>query len=397
LDNCKKLVNQFSLNNNYASIMERRKNLKYKLLVVMCALLLASAGLLVAFNTAAAKAINPVQALQQTENEDCFACHSEPGQTTVLPSGELLYISVDPDTYANSIHGNQGLACIQCHTDIRGYPHPPIQSSTRREYSHEQYPICESCHGEAYEVATNDAHLQAIERGNLEAAVCADCHGAHDIQSPRQPRSQIPQTCQRCHSQIYSAYKDSVHGSDLIGEGNPDVPSCVDCHNAHNVQGPTNSAFRLFSPDICKRCHADPELMGRYGVRADVFDTYVADFHGTTVQIFQAVAPGQQPNQAVCADCHGVHDIARVDDPDSPVIKENLLATCQRCHPDATADFPGAWLAHYTPGPQHYPLVFYARLFYTILIPGLIGGMAIFVAGDIGRRISLRRKEKHDA
>jgi predicted CXXCH cytochrome family protein len=371
--------------------------LKYKLLPVLCAILLAALAVLKIVSPAAAGPVQPAQAFQEIQNDECLACHAEPGQTTTLPSGELLYISVDPDTFANSIHGMEGLACTQCHTDIRGYPHPPIESSTRREYTHEQYALCASCHEASYTVATNDAHLQAIERGNLDAAVCADCHGAHDIQKPAEPRSKVPQTCQRCHSEIYAAYKDSVHGSDLIGEGNPDVPSCVDCHNAHNVQGPSNSAFRLFSPDICERCHADPELMGRYGVRADVFDTYVADFHGTTIQIFQDLAPGQQPNQAVCADCHGVHDIARVDDPDSPVIKENLLATCQRCHPDATTDFPGAWLAHYNPSPQHYPLVFYARMFYTILIPTLIGGMAIFVAGDIGRRVKLRRKDERDA
>ena len=45
--------------------------------------------------------------------------------------------------------------------------------------------------------------------------------------------------------------------------------------------------FRLQSPEMCGKCHADKELMQKYGISTDVFDTYVADFHGTTVAIFK--------------------------------------------------------------------------------------------------------------
>jgi len=338
----------------------------------------------------------PSAVLQQGDNEACLACHNQPGQQFELPSGEILYISVYPATFDRSVHGSNNIACTDCHTDITGYPHPPILAQTRREYTLEQRQVCAACHQEAYDAKVNDAHTLAIEGGNLNAAVCSDCHGAHDITSPDNPRSRIPQTCQRCHSQIFDLYKTSVHGSDLLGAGNPDVPSCVDCHNAHNVQGPTNSQFRLFSPQICARCHANEELMAKYDINTDVFDTYVSDFHGTTVTLYQAVTPGQTPDQPVCIDCHGVHNIARTDDPNSAVIKENLLRTCQRCHPGATPNFPAAWLSHYPVSRESAPLVFYARLFYTILIPTLVGAMAIFVAGDIGRRFYKRREEKRD-
>jgi hypothetical protein len=83
-----------------------------------------------------------------------------------------------------------------------------------------------------------------------------------------------------------------------------------------------------------------------------------------------------------------------VDDPESRVIKSNLLATCQRCHPDATTNFPDAWLSHYQPSPQHSPVVYYVNLFYKIFIPTLIGGMVFFVVTDGSRRILNRRKEK---
>ncbi len=341
-----------------------------------------------------ARPATPAMPALQADNQACLACHGQPGKTTNLPSGEVLYLSVNPDTYNNSVHGKKGQACTQCHTDISGYPHPSLQAQDRRDVTLKMNNACASCHQDKFDVAINDTHKKAREEGNKQAAVCSDCHGSHDITPPAQPRSRIPQTCQRCHSQIFNLYKDSVHGSDLIGAGNPDVPSCIDCHNVHNVQGPSTSEFRLFSPQICARCHTNTTLMAKYGINTGVFDTYLADFHGTTVTLFQDLAPGQQPNKPVCIDCHGVHDIKRIDDPNSAVIKENLLKTCRKCHPEATANFPAAWLSHYRPDNTNYPLVYYVNLFYKIFIPTVLGGMALFVVSDAGRKIARRGKDK---
>lgn len=321
------------------------------------------------------------------DNETCLACHDTPGMQTTLPSGEVLYLTVDRVTYLTSTHGRRGYACVQCHTDISGYPHPPITAATRRDFTLQLYTTCAQCHQEKYTATLDSVHQKALAAGKKEAAVCTDCHGAHNVQPPMQPRSRIPQTCERCHSQIYNLYQESVHGAALIGEGNPDVPSCIDCHGVHNVQGPATGPFRLFSPQICARCHADPQLMGKYGISTDVFNTYVADFHGTTVKLFEEITPDQPTNKPVCVDCHGVHDIRRTDDPESTVIKENLLKTCRKCHPDASTNFPAAWLSHYRPSPEHAPLVYYVNLFYKVFIPTVLGGMAIYVIADGGRRI----------
>jgi len=331
----------------------------------------------------------PAQATPQpiVDNEACLACHDTPGMQTTLPSGEVLYLTVDRVTYLTSTHGRRGYACVQCHTDISGYPHPPITAATRRDFTLQLYTTCAQCHQEKYTATLDSVHQKALAAGKKEAAVCTDCHGAHNVQPPMQPRSRIPQTCERCHSQIYNLYKESVHGAALIGEGNPDVPSCIDCHGVHNVQGPATGPFHLFSPQICARCHADPQLMGKYGINTDVFNTYVADFHGTTVKLFEEITPDQPTNKPVCVDCHGVHDIRRTDDPESTVIKENLLKTCRKCHPDASTNFPAAWLSHYRPSPEHAPLVYYVNLFYKVFIPTVLGGMAIYVIADGGRRI----------
>jgi len=103
--------------------------------------------------------------------------------------------------------------------------------------------------------------------------------------------------------------------------------------------------------------------------------------------------PDAQTNKPVCFDCHGVHDIQRVDDPQKGLqVKENLLHTCQKCHPGATANFPDSWLSHYIPDPQRNSLVYYVDLFYKIFIPAVLGGMGVFVLTDIVRRLIERRK-----
>lgn len=327
-------------------------------------------------------------------NSTCLACHGLPDQNITLPSGETLYLTVDEAVYNDSVHGAEGYACIQCHTEIREYPHQPLAATTLREVTLSMYQSCARCHQSMYEKTLDSVHEEALDSGNQNAAVCTDCHGAHNVQNPAEPRTRIPQTCERCHSQIYQEYAESVHGAALIGEGNPDVPTCIDCHGVHNVEGPVDAEFHLFSPEICARCHADPELMGRYDISTNVLNSYVSDFHGTTVVLFEAVAPGQETNKPVCVDCHGIHDILPPNDPNSTVIKDNLLHTCQRCHPDAKENFSGAWLSHYEPSPQHYPVVYFVNLFYKIFIPAILGGMAVFVVTDAGHRIGKRLKEQ---
>ena len=362
-------------------------------------LLAASILLAVAASTAASPPIVRGVGAQPAAGPDsqaCLGCHSAPGQTVTLPSGEPLSISVDSQVLEQSVHGEEGLACLDCHPGNTQIPHPPVTAQTRRDYVLQRYTACAECHADKYQATLDSVHQVALAGGNLQAAVCTDCHGAHDVRRISQaPRTAIPQTCERCHSTIYAQYRDSVHGAALIGDGNPDVPTCIDCHGVHSVQGPSTGPFRLFSPTICATCHADTELMSKYGLSTDILNTYVADFHGTTVLLFEKIAPDQETDKPVCIDCHGIHDIRAPDDPNSTVIQQNLLATCRRCHPDATVNFPAAWLGHYPPDPIHTPLVYYVNLFYWIFIPVVIGGMAVFVVSDIVRRRLNRRRKAH--
>lgn len=339
-------------------------------------------------------------------NDFCLACHQQQGLEKNL-GGDPLSVTINPTRFGMSVHAQENLLCVDCHTNINDYPHPAVRANSIRAYSLSLADTCRECHEDKYEKIQDSVHQAAFEAGNQNAPICADCHDPHT--QPRligetsgkltpSARLHIPETCAQCHVDVYDQYKASVHGKALTEEGNTDVPTCTDCHGVHDIQDPTTASFHNSTPGLCARCHSDPQIMDKYGISTNVVNTYVADFHGTTVKLFEEQFPDQPTNKAVCTDCHGVHDIAKTDDPQTGIaMQENLLVQCQRCHPGATANFPAAWMSHYEPSPEHYPIVYYVNLFYKIFIPTVLGGMTFFVLTDIYRRIVNRMKGRKHA
>jgi hypothetical protein len=339
-------------------------------------------------------------------NEVCLDCHGKPGLTMNLENGDVLDLYVNPANYSASIHGQDGYACVQCHTNLGNYPHPAFSATDLRDVTLQLTRVCDRCHSGEYNLTMDSVHAAAQAAGIREAAVCTDCHGSHTVTQWTDQvthnllpsaRLNIPTTCAKCHNAIYQKYRTSVHGAALTEEGNTDVPTCIDCHGVHNIGNPTTNAFRLKSPELCASCHTNPALMDKYGISTDVLNTYVADFHGTTVTLFEKQSPDAPTNKPVCYDCHGIHDISRVDDPKTGIeMQQNLLVRCKVCHPDATSNFPTAWMSHYIPSPEHYSLVYYVNLFYKIFIPLVLGGMVALVGMDVGHSF-YRRARRNEA
>ncbi len=337
----------------------------------------------------------PAQA--QPSDDYCIGCHSQQGMSRPLGDGSVLPLTINGQRFRESVHAQEAVACVDCHTNIQKFPHPEFSGESRRAVTLSLYSACQRCHEDQYQKVQDSVHQAAMAAGNDQAAVCTDCHNPHeqhrltDVQTGAllpEARLGIPQTCARCHSAIYETYKGSVHGAALTGEDNLDVPTCINCHGVHNIPNPTTARFRNETPQLCAKCHTNKQLMSKYGISTDVLDTYVADFHGTTVTLFEQVSPDTPTNKPVCTDCHGVHDISLVDNPATGIaIKDNLLVKCQRCHPGVTsATFTDAWMSHYVASPTKFPLVFYVSLFYKFFIPVVIGGMLVFVVTDVVRR-----------
>lgn len=309
------------------------------------------------------------------EVEKCLACHGSASDVT-LASGEVLRLRIDAESFSRSSHMRK-LACTDCHANFKNLTgmHPVQRFETRREYTIAYSEQCQKCHFSNYKDSLDGVHRARIAGGRMEAAVCSDCHGAHEIGPPGDPRSRVSDTCATCHAKIAQQYIKSVHGQGMLA-GNEDMPVCTDCHKAHDIADPRQASFRLRSPQLCAECHTDVKKMAKYKLSTGVLRTYFSDFHGATVKL-QAGKAGETPAVALCTDCHGAHDVTKVDDPHSPVLKANLLVTCQKCHEGAKADFPSAWLSHVEPSATRAPLVYLVKLLYQFLIPFMIGGLAL--------------------
>ena len=273
---------------------------------------------------------------QSSPENVCLSCHGKPDFSMTLTSGESLSLYINPEVFATSIHGDK-LLCTDCHSSIATYPHPEREISSQRDYNIAQSEICSKCH-------------QNI-------------------------------------SQMYAA---SVHGKALIEEANNDAPVCNDCHTSHTIEDPRTAAFRLESVELCSNCHNNESLMQKYGISTNVVKTYLKDFHGRTTALTGKQSKDIWVDEAICTDCHGIHDIQKVDSPDSSVIKDNLVDTCRKCHSEATVNFPSAWLSHYEPSIHKAPLVFFVRWFYRLMIPFIVVGISIHVLLDLWRVITKR-------
>jgi predicted CXXCH cytochrome family protein len=316
---------------------------------------------------------------RQTTESYCLSCHNDPGLEMQLPSGETLSLYIDPDSLTHSIHSPIGIECEACHTDIQSYPHPKLDVNSQRELSLTYVNACEKCHSGIYEKTQDSIHEQVAETGNASAPVCTDCHGAHDIQPPNQPRARVSETCGKCHEGIYETYTHSIHGSALLQENNPDVPVCTDCHGVHNIQDPRTSQFRVETPELCAGCHANAQLMSKYGLPSNVYDLYELSWHGVDVSVYEARWPSIWHNSAVCTDCHGIHNILPASDPQSTVNPANLLVTCQKCHPTAGPNWVGAWTGHNEISQERTPWLYYVRSFYDYFVPAVLWVSILYV------------------
>ena len=309
------------------------------------------------------------------DNDTCVACHADAALALKLGDGATLPLQVQADALAHSVHAKQ--ACADCHKAMAEVPHPARTFASRRDLTVALDKQCRQCHFANYTKTLDSVHQQAVARGDRTAPLCVDCHGSHDIRKASTPRTQVSATCARCHEGVAAAYRVSVHGRALTG-GNADVPVCTDCHRAHDVGGPRNTDWELRAPEMCGNCHSNEKVMVKYGLSTNVFRTYLADFHGKTASLrSHQGTPVSGGVVARCTDCHGVHDIQKTRDPQSKVIKANLLQTCRRCHEGATDNFPGAWLSHYEPGLHKAPLVFAVKVGYAVIIPFMIGGLGL--------------------
>ena len=172
---------------------------------------------------------------------------------------------------------------------------------------------------------------------------CVDCH--KDVKSLAHETPPQKVLCADCHADAKNAYAHSTHAK-VISAGRI-AANCQDCHGgAHEVLAggaPDSPVNHAHIPATCGRCHGQKFLMESNGVGAQPFLSYQDSVHGRAVESGSGKA-------AVCTDCHGSHAILPPTDPQSPIYKFNVPATCGQCHSDIqdtfNASIHGQAIAH---------------------------------------------------
>ncbi|MGC2271631.1 MAG: cytochrome b/b6 domain-containing protein [Candidatus Sulfotelmatobacter sp.] len=241
------------------------------------------------------------------QDESCLACHGQPG----MKSGSGKNISTDPGPHAASVHG--ALACTDCHTSIKDYPHPAKVGKVQ----------CSTCHADEASHVSNSVHSA------LGDVACQSCHGDPHIVAPA---AQVTRAkCAQCHADEVKELRQSIHGQ-AAAAGDPDAPNCISCHGSvHQIQtssDATSPVAKKNLPDTCASCHSNPQFLSRHKIPfAHPVELYRQSVHG------RAVADGDGA-AASCSDCHGSHGILPPQDPRSKINHWNIATTCGQCHTD---------------------------------------------------------------
>jgi hypothetical protein len=377
---------------------------------------------------------------QGMADKDCMRCH---GRTDITSSktGRSLHVKVQE--LADSRHAK--IACSQCHSQVNVTKNRPCETIT-------QTVDCSSCHAEVNQQFVKSLHGQLVAKGDANAPVCKECHGTHGILGKHQPQSltfptNVPDLCGRCHRegqkaaarytgtehQIIERYRESIHGKGLSQSGLTVTAMCTNCHTAHAVQPRSDSTSSINPKNlpatcgtchhgiqeqfqnsihsrtvsksdkelpVCDNCHsahtirrADSEgfklaIMNQCGrCHEEISKTYFETYHGKVTQLGYT-------KTAKCYDCHGSHDILPVSDPRSHLSHENVVGTCQKCHPGAGRRFAG-YLTHATHhDPQKYPFLFWTFWGMTGLLVGTFVLSGLHTLLWLPRALKMQRDRK---
>ena len=358
--------------------------------IFMC---IVAAALLWAAN-ARAQTAPADQAAPKLTSEMCLGCHGVEGIVgAVQPSPPGSPPKVMTDRFLGSVHGKL-INCVDCHTNITKIPHEKVTVKVS----------CINCHQsrlddakekndkEKIETLTrvNDmvgVYLKSIHAQPSTAdqsrtnATCYDCHDAHYVYPPGSAnynwwRLNLPYTCGKCHTYELGEYKKSVHGNEVLQQGNPAAPICSDCHNGMNIQNPFLSATQVVITRNCGGCHNEE------------YSSYLDTYHGQVNRLGFTFT-------AQCFNCHGSHDIKRVSNPVSPVFPTNRLKTCQQCHTGATRGFITFQPHANTHNFARYPREWLAGKFMLILLAGVFSFFWTHSALWFYRELRDRRQRKN--
>lgn len=387
--------------------------------------------------------VNTQNIVANISDRECIKCH-ELTTAMKLVGDSLVSMKVDKGDLSNSVHKN--IACVKCHSDVSSNRKRPCETAGKID--------CSACHAEVSTLYAGSGHGQAYERKDKNAPYCTTCHGTHKAKSRYDDtaptyRANIPKLCGQCHRNNGKAnktvtlhqvntlvdYSSSVHGKGLTEKGLTVTAVCTDCHSTHNILKETNELSTIYAKNIpatCATCHkgiydeyiksdhaiTNDKGIKRYPTCVDCHTSHTISTtgddqfmnevtlqcgtcHEETAKTYLLTSHGKKhslgdSNAPKCSDCHGSHNILKVDNPKSSVGNLNIVVTCQKCHSDANARFTG-YLTHATHhNKEKYGVLYYTFWAMTSLLIGVFMFFGIHLILWFPRSIkSLREKKSH--
>jgi predicted CXXCH cytochrome family protein len=236
----------------------------------------------------------------------CASCHADPASMRRFNPG----LATDQYAkYEESRHGERLLRqgdskaaqCVSCHGvhGIRG-PRSPRSSVHPQNIPY----TCAGCHADPEYMAgylgTNGKPLPTdqlqefedsvhgralLDRGDLGAPACNDCHGNHAAMPPE--ISSIAQVCRACHANNGELFDGSKHKVAFERNG---WPECETCHGNHAITETNDSMLSEQSDPLCYECHREQAPDNKNCVRtARYFHSSIKTLAGETASLDRLV------------------------------------------------------------------------------------------------------------
>ncbi len=258
------------------------------------------------------------------DNDHCLSCHDDP-TITMEKGGKTISLEVKKFIFSRSVHSS--LKCERCHV---GFNPDEIPHKEKIEEVN-----CVSCHENTLKKHTFHPQI-ALSGGKSkkEDVNCKNCHGYHNVESPKNPNSKTgflnsTNFCGNCHKKEKQEHLGSEHYVALTSK-DENAPTCIFCHkqNITPKSGLSLVDLKINQEKLCLGCHLNQPFTQFSKTLID----YEKSVHGS------AIRRGNQ-NAAVCIDCHGVHDLKKVDDPNSKINPFKVSDVCGKCHISITLEY----------------------------------------------------------
>jgi predicted CXXCH cytochrome family protein len=156
-----------------------------------------------------------------------------------------------------SCHGRHGILAVN---NVNSPVYPTRVAETCSVcHSNEQFMAGRTYNGrplghDQFELWRRSVHGQALlDKGDLSAPACNDCHGNHGAMPPGV--DSVANACGSCHGKIANLFAETSmkHKFEEVG-----LPGCATCHGNHLIAHPADEMLGMESGAFCFNCH-NPE------------------------------------------------------------------------------------------------------------------------------------------